>query len=166
MRRWLFCSLLVISATVSAQAAEPVPTTVPPPVESVSEPEAPPARTKPVERPVTKAVEKPSSPRPAPAVKVDKPAKPVATPKPAKPAAAAPKPAETPKTADGNKPAEPVATAPHPAPADSGSGFGCWTLAFAMLIAGFAAGFFWRHQMSRHKLGGMTVRIGTWRGIP
>jgi hypothetical protein len=66
--------------------------------------------------------------------------------------------------------------APAPAPADSnlatpaetspGYSFGCVTLSFAMLIIGFAAGFLGRHFLSRHKLGGMTVRIGTWRGIP
>lgn len=42
----------------------------------------------------------------------------------------------------------------------------CWVVAFAMLILGIAVGFLGRHLMSRHKLGGMTVRIGTWRGIP
>lgn len=44
--------------------------------------------------------------------------------------------------------------------------FGCLGMAFAMLILGIGAGFLGRHLMSRHKLGGMTVRIGTWRGIP
>lgn len=44
--------------------------------------------------------------------------------------------------------------------------FPCIALAFAMLILGAAAGFIGRHLMSRHKLGGMTVRVGTWRGIP
>jgi len=48
----------------------------------------------------------------------------------------------------------------------AGYSFSCLALAFAMLLIGIAAGFLWRHLMSRRKLGGMTVRIGTWRGIP
>jgi hypothetical protein len=73
------------------------------------------------------------------------------------------------------EPSTPAAV-PAPAPADNnlatpgetsaGYSFGCVTLSFAMLIIGFAAGFLGRHFLSRHKLGGMTVRIGTWRGIP
>jgi hypothetical protein len=50
--------------------------------------------------------------------------------------------------------------------ASAGYSFGCLALSFAMLIIGIAAGFIGRHLMSRHKLGGMSVRIGTWRGIP
>ncbi len=55
-----------------------------------------------------------------------------------------------------------------PATENRGTGYslGCLALAFAMLIIGIATGFVWRHLMSRRKLGGMTVRIGTWRGIP
>ena len=74
------------------------------------------------------------------------------------------------------EPSVPV-TAPAPAPGDEdaaapgeasagGYSFGCLALSFAMLITGIAAGFLGRHFLSRHKLGGMTVRIGTWRGIP
>jgi len=71
---------------------------------------------------------------------------------------------------------EPPAPVAAPVPADNGTArqgeassgysFGCLGLSFAMLIIGIAAGFLWRHLMSRHKLGGMSVRIGTWRGIP
>jgi hypothetical protein len=74
---------------------------------------------------------------------------------PPKPAA---KPVETPA------PAAPATT--DPGVASAGYSFGCLALSFAMLIIGIAAGFVWRHLMSRRKLGGMTVRIGTWRGIP
>lgn len=105
-----------------------------------------------------------------------------------------PKPVEKPKTVEKPKPTivkdvpppnvvpskaiEPPAPAavPEPAPDKTGAAkqgettagysFGCLILAFAMLIIGVAIGFLWRHLMSRHKLGGMTVRIGTWRGIP
>jgi outer membrane biosynthesis protein TonB len=77
-----------------------------------------------------------------------------------------------------SKPIEPPAPAAVPAPAPDKTGaakqgettacysFGCLVLAFAMLIIGVAIGFLWRHLISRHKLGGMSVRIGTWRGIP
>ena len=103
-----------------------------------------------------------------------------------------PKPVEKPKLLEKPRPAvenarlpevgpsksvEPSVPAAVPAPADidlaskqgqasSGYSLGCLGLAFAMLIIGIAAGFLWRHLMSRHKLGGMSVRIGTWRGIP
>jgi hypothetical protein len=69
-------------------------------------------------------------------------------------------------------PAVPVEPVPGPqagvAAAATGGGLtvGCGLLAFAMLIIGFAAGFVGRHFWSRRQLGGMTVRIGTWRGIP
>jgi len=96
-----------------------------------------------------------------------------------------PKPAEKPHLAAENtrpaevvsiKPIEPPVPAVVPAPADNGTAgqeetkacysIGCLGLSFAMLIIGIAAGFLGRHLLSRHKLGGMTVRIGTWRGIP
>jgi hypothetical protein len=96
-----------------------------------------------------------------------------------RPVAEAPKPAEklkpmekprptveTPKTME---PAVPTATTESPVVSSTevgGYSLGCLALAFAMLIAGFAAGFVARHLVSRRKLGGMTVRIGTWRGIP
>lgn len=61
----------------------------------------------------------------------------------------------------------PSSPAPSPPAASRGAySLPCWVLAFAMLILGIAVGFLGRHLMSRHKLGGMTVRIGTWRGIP
>lgn len=117
------------------------------------------------------------------------PALPVERPKPPeKPKAEKPKPVEKPRlementgtqtnpVATSVKPSEAVApvgaplnsavTPPPPATGRTGNSFGCLALAFAMLILGIAAGFLGRHLMSRHKLGGMTVRIGTWRGIP
>jgi len=157
MRRWIFCSLFMLSAAVSAQTAEPQPVTPAPAAPTVAETPAPPPKPKAVEKPVEKPAPKP---RPAPVVKPEEPKPAAAAPaKPAKPAPA--KPVEQPPKSEA--PAAGAAT--HASPA-SATAFGCWALAFAMLIAGFAAGFFWRHQMSRHKLGGMTVRIGTWRGIP
>lgn len=116
---------------------------------------------------------------PAPVV-IDKP-KPAERPKPLD----KPKPVEKPRPTVENvrppedapsKPIEPSIPAAVPVPADndtarqgeasSGYSFGCLGLSFAMLIIGIAAGFLGRHFLSRHKLGGMTVRIGTWRGIP
>lgn len=69
-------------------------------------------------------------------------------------------------------PPVPVEPAPQPevaaaaTAAGGGLSVGCGLLAFAMLIVGVAAGFVGRHFWSRRQLGGMTVRIGTWRGIP
>jgi len=113
----------------------------------------------------------------APAV-VEKP-KPVERPK----LVEKPKPVEKPRSAVESfrapedvpvKPFEPPAPAAVPADmgtarqgeAHTGYSLGCLGLSFAMLIIGIAAGFLGRHFLSRHKLGGMTVRIGTWRGIP
>lgn len=94
---------------------------------------------------------------PKPAAKPDKP-KPV--PEPVKPAPAATGPAETTVVATV------VPGAPVPLEAAGCVSITCWLISFAMLIMGFAAGFVARHVVSRRKLGGMSVRIGTWRGIP
>lgn len=122
---------------------------------------------------------------PAPAA-VTPAAAPVAAPKPPAPAApaAVPKPAaaekEKPAAAQppASSPAEPersgdmplgreAKTVAGPAVVTDGLAGYLWpAFSFAMLIAGFAAGYFWRHHVSRQKLGGMTVRIGTWRGTP
>ena len=130
------------------------------------------------------AAERPEATTPAVAppapVAIEKP-KPVERPKPVE----KPKPAEKPRPVvenarppevTPNKPIEPPMPATAPAPADNGpirqgeasAGYSlsCLGLSFAMLILGIAAGFLGRHFLSRHKLGGMTVRIGTWRGIP
>lgn len=112
---------------------------------------------------------------PSPAVE---PAKPLE-----KPALEKPKPIEKPRSVEA--PAKPESTGaraseaavlgmPAPNPVASSIpaavrqevSFPCIALAFAMLTLGAAAGFIGRHLMSRHKLGGMTVRVGTWRGIP
>ena len=94
---------------------------------------------------------------PKPAAKPDKP-KPAA--EPAKPAPAATGSAET-MVATAVVPGAPV-----PLEAAGRASITCWLISFAMLILGFAAGFVARHVVSRRKLGGMSVRIGTWRGIP
>lgn len=125
------------------------------------------------------ALEQPPPPATAPVV-VEKP-RPVEPPKPvAKPRPVVEQPAPPPLPAAA-KPEEapvppPVPVEPAPqsevaaaaAATAAGGGFtvGCGLLAFAMLIVGFAAGFVGRHFWSRRQLGGMTVRIGTWRGIP
>ncbi len=151
MKNLLVCALLILPAAVAAQTAEPPPVAPPPTAEQApAEAEIAPAVKTPVERP--RPVAKPV-PKPRPAVEAQRPEVPV---RPAPVAAA--------------KPAEPEKP-PAPVPDASTGGtvvkaLGYWGLAFAMLIVGFAAGFFWRHQMSRRKLGGMSVRIGTWRGIP
>lgn len=129
-------------------------------VPSTAEQPAPPPATAPV------AVEKP---RPVePPKPVERPRPVVERPQPAPPPPpVAAKPEETP--APVVMPAEPT---PRPeaevAAAATGGGLtvGCGLLAFAMLTIGFAAGFVGRHFWSRRQLGGMTVRIGTWRGIP
>jgi hypothetical protein len=122
---------------------------IPPPAQSVTEEPKPAEKPKPIEKP--KPVVKP---RPAIVKDVQ------------------------PSNVQSSKPIEPPAPVAVPAPApdetgtagqggmSAGYSFGCLALSFAMLIIGVAAGFLWRHLMSRHKLGGMTVRIGTWRGIP
>jgi hypothetical protein len=113
---------------------------------------------------------------PAPAEVPVAPA-PVVAPAP-RPVVEAPKPVERPKPVEKPRPvveapkaAEPAAPAPAvstdtPVAAASSYSLGCLALAFAMLVTGFAAGFIARHLVSRRQLGGMTVRIGTWRGIP
>ncbi len=127
---------------------------------SVLEQPAPPPVTAPVvvEKPGPVEPPKPAE-RPRPVVEKPRPA----APPPAPPVAVMPEEAPAPP---------PVAAAPVPKPeiaaAAGGGGLtvGCGLLAFAMLIIGFAAGFIGRHFWSRRQLGGMTVRIGTWRGIP
>jgi len=154
MKSLLVCTLLMFPVVAAAQTADSPPVAPPPTAEQApADAELAPAVKTPVERP--RPVVKPA-PKPRPAVEAKKPEV------PAKPA-----PVVTAKP-----PAE-LENLPTPAPAASTGGtapaatsLGCWGLAFAMLIVGFAAGFFWRHQMSRRKLGGMSVRIGTWRGIP
>ncbi len=103
--------------------------------------------------------------------------KPVEKPKPADKPRAAAENVRPPDAAPG-KLIEPPAPATAAAPAvtdhrmttrgeaSAGYPIGCLALSFAMLIIGIVAGFLGRHFLSRHKLGGMTVRIGTWRGIP
>ncbi len=115
-------------------------------------------------------------------------AAPVVAPKPPAPVvvpAAAPKPVVVPKPVPAEKEQKPAAVPPPasppaniPEPMHSGdmpvaretkaasTGYAWPAFSFAMLIVGFVAGYFWRHHVSRHKLGGMTVRIGTWRGTP
>lgn len=154
MRATLFCCLLLVSAGPLAQAAEPEPVApVPAPVETEVVPATPPPeRPKPAARPVEK---------PRPPV--------VAAPIPPEPVKPAPVEAARSEPARPDNPDKANDTAPPAGSAASGARsipLGSWGLAFAMLLIGFVAGFFWRHQMSRRKLGGMSVRIGTWRGIP
>ena len=150
MRASLFCCSLLVSAAIWAQPTEPLPTEplpaapAPAVVESVPPAKAPLERPKPAEKP------KPVAAAPKPPEPVKPPPAPAAAPKPPEPA----KP-------EGFAPAAGTAN-----PAGSAAPLGCWGLAFAMLLVGFVAGFLWRHQTSRRKLGGMSVRIGTWRGIP
>lgn len=118
----------------------------------------------------TETVQSPTSPAVEPAKPKEKPVlekpKPIEKPRSVE---APPRPEST-----GVKPSEiPISSAPVPNSAASPvqavrqeASFPCIALAFAMLILGAAAGFIGRHLMSRHKLGGMTVRVGTWRGIP
>jgi len=150
----LFCPAIGLGAdpVVGAPVAERTEVTTPavvPPAQIVNEKPKPAEKPIPVERP--KPVEKPR-----PVIVKD----------------------VRPSDVQPSKPIEPPAPAAVPAPApdetgaagqdgmSAGYSFGCLALSFAMLIIGVAAGFLWRHLMSRHKLGGMTVRIGTWRGIP
>lgn len=146
MRNRLYLVLglvLVVPAAVFAQEPDPA---VRPPAPVVAVPPALPVAEKP--RPVEK-------PKPA-----EKPRALAENPNPVE--TAAPKPVA--KPAEPPAPAAPATAVPDAAGA--GCVFACLALAFAMLLIGVAAGFVWRHLMSRHKLGGMTVRIGTWRGIP
>ena len=169
MRRPLISLLcLALAAPLVAIAADPEPVAAPEtsaPESTVTTPEPPPpAKPKPVPKPHVNS--KPAAaPTPAPA-----PLKPAEKPPAAEAAAGhtSNNGANQPVVA----PAPPAVTPPAPATADVGSpaatgrSIGCLALSFAMLILGFVAGFVGRHLLSRHKLGGMTVRIGTWRGIP
>ena len=124
-------------------------------------------------------LEKPAPPPATAPVVVEKP-RPIEPPKTAeaprpvvvKPQPVPPPPPVAAKPEEASVPPAPVEPAPQPevaaAATAAGGGFtvGCGLLAFAMLIIGFAAGFIGRHFWSRRQLGGMTVRIGTWRGIP
>lgn len=145
---------LTLGMPVSAYALEDAP--IPPAPVVTGTPEAAPApppaeRPKPQEKPkleIPKIAERPrpgnadSTASPGPAAKLETVA----------PVSVVPPPSTT--------------IPPGPVKAHTGDSFSCLALAFAMLILGVAAGFLGRHLMSRHKLGGMTVRIGTWRGIP
>lgn len=159
---------LALAAPLVARAADPEPvapaeTSVPPP-ESTVTPAAPPAVAPP-----------PAKPKPAPKPRVtSKPAAAVApAPEPPKPAEKLPEAAARSDNGGVNQPGvTPAPAVVSPSAADAGSSaatgrsIGCLALSFAMLILGFIGGFVGRHLLSRHKLGGMTVRIGTWRGIP
>lgn len=151
MKTLLVIGMLMLPAMAVAQVEEsPAVAPLPAPLQTPAAAEIAPAAKTSVERPrpAAKPIEKPR-----PAVEVEKTEIPA---KPAPVAAAKPEP---------EKSQAPVAP-PIGGTAPASTSFGTWGLAFAMLIVGFAAGFFWRHQMSRRKLGGMSVRIGTWRGIP
>jgi|GEM_PF-3271497 len=130
------------------ESAETAPPAVAPPAPIVNEKPRPAERPKPVERP--RPVEKPRSTTENARSPEVVPRKPIEPPTPAV--------APAPALADHG--------ATQQSEANAGYSFGCLALSFAMLIIGIAVGFLWRHLMSRHKLGGMSVRIGTWRGIP
>lgn len=173
--------IIVTSWSVSAQTPEagvaPVlPETMAPEVR----PAAPPAPVVPETVPVLekpKAVKKPPSPepvvskpvlsKPPEAVRVQETPERQPAVTDAKSIKETPVPAEAPPL-PGSLPVEPPAQTPAtPAVKPSGAfSFGCIAFSFAMLIVGIVAGFSWRHLASRRKLGGMHVRIGTWRGIP
>lgn len=142
---------LAFMLTANVQAQEGIATTPPTatPTETVQSPTSPAVEpAKPKEKPVLekpKPIEKPRS--------VEAPPRPEATG------------AKVPETPISSAPVPNSATPPIQAVRQEVS-FPCIALAFAMLILGAAAGFIGRHLMSRHKLGGMTVRVGTWRGIP
>jgi uncharacterized membrane protein len=131
-----------VSAPVPARAETAVTPAAVPPAQVVNEKPAFVEKPKPADKPRV-AAENARPPEVTPSPAIEPPA-PAAVPAPA---------------AADNNPATPGETS-------AGYSFGCVTLSFAMLIIGFAAGFLGRHFLSRHKLGGMTVRIGTWRGIP
>jgi len=149
--------LLAIAGAVALAAEEPsppsaapVPAVAPVPV-AAPKPPVPSAAPAPAPKPVV-AVEKPKL--------AEKPAEKPAVPSPASP------PAEPERSGDMPMSRE---TKPGAEPAVALNGIGAYTwpaFSFAMLILGFVAGYAWRHHVSRHKLGGMTVRIGTWRGTP
>lgn len=150
----LFCPAIGLGAdpvvdTAVPETVESALPAIPPPAPSETE------KPKPAEKPIP--IEKPKPVvKPRPAIVKDvrpsnaQPSKPIELPAPV--AVPAPAPDETGTAGQGGM--------------SAGYTFGCLALSFAMLIIGIAAGFLWRHLMSRHKLGGMTVRIGTWRGIP
>lgn len=153
MKSLLVCALLILPAAVVAQTAESPPVALPPTAEQApADAEIAPVVKTPIERP--RPAVKPV-PKPRPVAEAQNPEVPVRS----APVAAA-------KSAEPEKPPVPVPVVSTGGTAAPVAALGCWSLAFAMLIVGFAAGFFWRHQMSRRKLGGMSVRIGTWRGIP
>ena len=154
MRRGLYIALSLMLTFSSGVEALEEPAVSPAPGSTESAPIVPVERPKLLERP--KPVEKPKP--------VERPrSEPENSSSTLNPALSAP-----------SKPTETVAPGAVSAPAPSSSvgsarsstSFGCLVLAFAMLILGIGVGFLGRHLMSRHKLGGMTVRIGTWRGIP
>lgn len=145
--------VLTLSYGVQASAQDDAVVSQPPGVTDT-------APTLPVER--LKPVEKPKLEKPKP---VERPRpEPQAPSSAANPTSPSPKPIET--VAPVSTPAVAPATPAGPSTVLGSDSFSCIVLAFAMLLLGMVAGFLGRHLMSRHKLGGMTVRIGTWRGIP
>ena len=149
----LSCPTIALGADPAVIAPAPeradvVTPAVAPPAQAVDEKPKPAERPKPVEKP--RPVEKPHATVEISRPQEMMPSKPIEPPAPA--AMPAPAPADNGTTRQGE--------------ASAGYSFGCLALSFAMLIIGIAAGFIGRHLMSRHKLGGMSVRIGTWRGIP
>lgn len=157
--RLILLPVLAALLAPGAGAQTPEPSTVAPPVSSEPVPPPTPAPVPPVAPPPRPVSERPKPPveRPKP---VEKPRVVTEVPKPVE--VAPPQPVETPVP----PPAEPAPIVAATPTGGNGFAFGCAALAFAMLVIGFAAGFVARHFWSRRKLGGMTVRIGTWRGIP
>lgn len=147
--------MLVLTLSYGVQVSAQDEAVVPPPAGVTDS-----APTLPVERP--KPVEKPKLEKPKP---VERPRPEPQTPSSAvTPTSPSPKPIET--VAPARAPVVVPTTSAGPPTVRGSDSFGCIVLAFAMLLIGIVAGFLGRHLMSRHKLGGMTVRIGTWRGIP
>ena len=147
--------VLALALTVNAYAQEEVAGPATPVVTETETPPPPVERPRPAEKP---RIEKPKpieKPRPDPEISGS----------PSNPATIKPKPVETaaPVVVPVSSPMAPPAP---PAIVRDSASLSCLALAFAMLILGVAVGFLGRHLLSRHKLGGMTVRIGTWRGIP
>lgn len=145
----IWALMFVFAVNVQAQEGAAGTVTTPPSTGIVQPPTPPVEPAKPAEKPAlekSKPIEKPRS---------------VET--PPRPESSGAKASETPIL--GAHAPNPAAS-PAPAAARQEVSFSCMLLAFAMLILGAAAGFIGRHLMSRHKLGGMTVRVGTWRGIP
>ena len=150
MRRVLYIALGLSVACTSAAYAVDDPVISPVPGSTEVTPAAPVERPKPVEKP--RPIEKPK-PIEKPQVEPENTG--------FIPNSTLPTPAKAVETG-----APVLVSAPSTSSGGSNYSFGCLALAFAMLILGIGAGFLGRHLMSRHKLGGMTVRIGTWRGIP